>query len=196
MSCPEFDLKGYILKELPRAEARAAELHAAECGSCREELDRLSLTLTALRAVPEEEMPRRIAFVSDKVFEPRWWQAWLNSGPRMAFVSSLVLAMAILAHGVIRPVEVAGPAPALDTAVIEARVDREVARRLDQAVKQAVTESEARQAEKLQAVVAAAEKRFEFERQADRVQVEEAFNVVRKQMTRWYMASAEVGGAR
>jgi hypothetical protein len=196
MNCSEFDLKGYILKELPGAEARATEVHAAGCGSCREELNRLSLTLTALRAVPEEEMPRRIAFVSDKVFEPKWWQAWLNSGPRMAFVSSLVLAMAILAHGVIRPVEVAGPAPALDTAVIEARVDREVARRLDQAVKQAVTESEARQAEKLQAVVAAAEKRFEFERQADRVQVEEAFNVVRKQMTRWYMASAEVGGAR
>lgn len=196
MSCPEFDLKGYILKELPRAEARATELHAAECGSCREELDRLSLTFTALRAVPEEEMPRRIAFVSDKVFEPKWWQAWLNSGPRMAFVSSLVLAVAILAHGVIRPVEVAGPVPALDTAVIEARVDREVARRLDHAVKQAVAEIDARQAEKIQAVVAAAEKRFEFERQADRVQVEEAFNVVRKQMTRWYMASAEVGGAR
>ena len=196
MSCSEFDLKGYILKELPRAEARATELHAAGCGACREELDRLSLTFTALRAVPEEEMPRRIAFVSDKVFEPKWWQAWLNSGPRMAFVSSVVLAAAILAHGVIRPVEVAGPAPALDTAVIEARVNREVALRLDPAVKQAVTESEARQAEKIQAVVAAAEKRFEFERQADRVQVEEAFNVVRKQMTRWYMASAEVGGAR
>jgi hypothetical protein len=196
MSCPEFDLKGYILKELPRAEARATELHAAGCDACREELDRLSLTFTALRAVPEEEMPRRIAFVSDKVFEPKWWQAWLNSGPRMAFVSSVMLAMAILAHGVMRPVELAGPAPALDTAVIEARVNREVALRLDPAVKRAVGESEARQAEKIQAVVAAAEKRFEFERQADRVQVEEAFNVVRKQMTRWYMASAEVGGAR
>jgi anti-sigma factor RsiW len=196
MSCPEFDLKGYVLKELPRAEARATELHAAGCNACREELERLSLTFTALRAVPEEEMPRRIAFVSDKVFEPKWWQAWLNSGPRMAFVSSLVLAAAILAHGVIRPVEVAGPAPALDTAVIEARVNREVALRLDHAVKQAVTESEARQAEKIRTVVAAAEKRFEFERQADRVQVEEAFNVVRKQMTRWYMASAELGGAR
>ena len=196
MSCPEFDLKGYILKELPQAEACATEAHAAGCEACREELDRLSLTFTALRAVPEEEMPRRIAFVSDKVFEPKWWQAWLNSGPRMAFVSSLVLAMAILAHGVIRPVQVAGPAPALDTAVIEARLNREVALRLDQAVKQAVAGSEARQAEQIQAIVAAAEKRFEFERQADRVQVEEAFNVVRKQMTRWYMASAEVGGAR
>ena len=78
MSCPEFDLKGYILKELPRDEARATEAHAAGCEACREELDRLSLTFTALRSMPEEEMPRRIAFVSDKVFEPKWWQAWLN----------------------------------------------------------------------------------------------------------------------
>jgi len=196
MSCPKFDLKGYILKELPQAEACATAAHAAGCVACREEIERLSLTFTALRAMPEEEMPRRIAFVSDKVFEPKWWQAWLNSGPRMAFVSSMMLAVAIMAHGVIRPVEVAGPAPALDTAAIEARVNREVARRLDPAVKQAVAESEARQAEKIQAVVAAAEKRFEFERRADRVEVEEGFNVMRKQMTRWYMASAEVGGAR
>jgi anti-sigma factor RsiW len=184
MSCSEIDLKGYILKEITQAEACATELHLAGCDWCRQELDRLSLTVTALRAAPEEEMPRRIAFVSDKVFEPRWWQAWLNSGPRMAFISSLVLAVAILTHGVTRPVPVAGPALAVDTAVIEARV------------KQAVTESEARQADKIQTALATAEKRFDFERQVDRVQMEEAFNVMRKQMNRWYMASAEPGGAR
>ena len=43
--------------------------------SCREELARLRLTLDALSTLREEEMPRRIAFVSDKVFEPRWWQS-------------------------------------------------------------------------------------------------------------------------
>jgi anti-sigma factor RsiW len=184
MNCPEIDLKGYILKETTQAEACATELHLAGCEACREELDRLSLTVAALRAAPEEEMPRRIAFVSDKVFEPRWWQAWLNSGPRMAFVSSLVLAVAILTHGARQPVPVAGTAPTFDTAVIEARV------------KQAVKESEARQAEQIRTAVAAAEKRFEFDRSVDRVQMEEAFNVMRKQMNRWYMASAELGGAR
>ena len=191
MSCPEFDLKGYILKELPQAEASATQVHAAGCAECREELERLSVTMTALRAVPEEEMPRRIAFVSDRVFEPKWWQVWLNSGPRMAFVSSVILALAIFAHGVSRPIQVAGPAP-----VIEARVNEELANRLDEAVKKAVTEIEARQAEKIQAAVTAAEKRFDFERQADRVQVEEAFNVMRKQMSHWYVASADLGGAR
>lgn len=184
MSCSEHDLKGYILKELPPAEAGATQLHLAGCDACREELERLSLTIKALDAVPEEEMPRRIAFVSDKVFEPKWWQVWLNSGPRMAFVASAMLAAAILMHGVTRPAPVAGPAPVVDTAAIEARV------------KQAVADSEARQAEKIQAAVAAVEKRYQFERQADRVQVEEAFNVMRKQMNRWYLASADVGGAR
>lgn len=188
MKCPEIDLKGYLLKELPAEEARAAELHAGRCAACREELDRLSATFTALRAVPDEEMPRRIAFVSDKVFEPRWWQAWLNSGPRMAFLSSILLAAAILAHGLMRPVPVAGPAAVVDTAAIEQRVNAEVAR--------ALRESEARQAEVLKAELAAAGKRFEFDRQAERVQVEEAFNVMRKQMNRWYLASAEMGGRR
>jgi hypothetical protein len=196
MNCPEIDLKGYLLKELTPAQACATQAHLAGCAACREEFDRLSLTITALRAAPEEEMPRRIGFVSDKVFEPRWWQAWLNSGPRMALVSSLLLAVAILAHGVLRPAPFAGPAPALDAAAIEARVQREMRLRLEDAVKKAVAETEARQAEKIQAAVAAAEKRFDFERQADRIQVEEAFNVMRKQMNRWYLASAELGGAR
>lgn len=172
------------MKELTQAEACATETHLAGCEACREELDRLSLTVAALGAVPEEEMPRRIAFVSDKVFEPRWWQVWLNSGPRMGLVSSAMLAAAILVHGVNRPAPVVGPAPVVDTAAIEARFQR------------ALTETEARQVTKLQAALAAAEKRYEFDRQADRLQVEEAFNVMRKQMNRWYTASAEMGGAR
>lgn len=88
MSCPEYDLKGFVLKELAQAEASATQLHVAGCDACREELGRLTATFAALNALPSEEPPRRIAFVSDKVFEPKWWQVWLNSGPRMAFASS------------------------------------------------------------------------------------------------------------
>ena len=48
-------------------------------------------------------MPYRIAFVSDKIFEPRGW-AWLwNSAPRLGFVSAAMLAAAILVHGLVRP---------------------------------------------------------------------------------------------
>ncbi|MGD1090363.1 MAG: hypothetical protein ABSB35_00065 [Bryobacteraceae bacterium] len=59
------------------------------------ELATLRLTLDALSSLREEEVPRRIAFVSDKVFEARWWQVFL----RPSFAAALVLALAIVAHG-------------------------------------------------------------------------------------------------
>jgi len=62
----------------------------------------------------EEEMPRRIAFVSDKVFEPRWWQMFL----RPSFAAALILAAAILVHAYARP----------DAAALQARIDQSVAK--------------------------------------------------------------------
>ena len=47
--------------------------------NCREELATLRLTLDTLSTLREEEIPRRIAFVSDQIFEPRWWQRYLES---------------------------------------------------------------------------------------------------------------------
>ena len=75
------------------------EDHVRGCQSCREELDRLNLTRSALASLEDEEIPRRIAFVSDRVFEPRWWQTMWHSGPVMGFASAAVLAAAILVHG-------------------------------------------------------------------------------------------------
>jgi anti-sigma factor RsiW len=95
MSCPSFDWKAYALNELRADERREAETHAATCSSCRTELATLRLTLDALSTLREEEIPRRIAFVSDKVFEPRWWQAFL----RPSFAAAFVLALAIVIHG-------------------------------------------------------------------------------------------------
>jgi hypothetical protein len=50
-----------------RQEAEATWLRA----DCQDELAGLRVTLDAM-ATLREELPRRIAFVSDKVFEPRW----------------------------------------------------------------------------------------------------------------------------
>ena len=51
--------------------------HLAACEHCAQELDRLQFTTAALRVLPDREIPQRIAFVSDKVFEPspvaRWF---------------------------------------------------------------------------------------------------------------------------
>src|ERR1700682_13873 len=103
MGCSTVDLKAYALGETDRREKGLVEGHVAGCTDCREELDRLRFTHTALAALPDEEVPQRIAFVSDKVFEPRWWQTLWRSGPAMGFASAALVACAILAHGWMRP---------------------------------------------------------------------------------------------
>ena len=75
MNCALVDLKAYFLGELDSHERTLVESHASACQNCHEELERLRITQTALAALPQEEVPQRIAFVSDKVFEPRWWQS-------------------------------------------------------------------------------------------------------------------------
>ena len=42
-------------------------------------------------SLPDEEIPQRIAFVSDRVFEPSWWQTVWRSGPAMGFASAVLL---------------------------------------------------------------------------------------------------------
>jgi len=124
------DWKAYALGEL-NPEARVqAEVHAATCTACSEELATLRLTLDMMSTLREEEIPRRIAFVSDKVFEPRWWQRIFSP----TFASACVIAVAILAHGLMRP---ANTDADVDAAVAKAiarfevkQVDADVANRM------------------------------------------------------------------
>jgi len=116
MSCEQYDWKGYALGELAANDRREAEAHASGCEGCRGELAQVRLTIDTLAALREEEVPRRIAFVSDKVFEPRWWEMFLKP----SFGAALVIAAAILAHGYIMR-----PAP-VSEAVMQARIERAV----------------------------------------------------------------------
>ena len=94
------DWKAYVLRELGQDAQRQAEAHLATCSNCHEEVATLRLTLDTLSTLREEEMPRRIAFVSDKVFEPRWWQRALNQTVRSpTFAAGVLVAAAILIHG-------------------------------------------------------------------------------------------------
>ncbi len=136
MSCPNLDWKGYVLGELDKNARAQAEAHAATCESCREELAATRLTLDALSTLREEEVPRRIAFVSDKVFEPRWWQTIWNP----TFAAACVVAAAILIHGFVGLAH-----PAADPAAVQAQVDR--------AVTKAVAETEDRQAQRFEEVL-------------------------------------------
>src|SRR5580693_2281511 len=90
-------LRDYAFDEqLPQDERRAMEQHLAGCGACATELDQLRLTAAALRTLPDREIPQRIAFVSDRVFEPSAFRRFWNSGARLGFASACVLASALV----------------------------------------------------------------------------------------------------
>jgi anti-sigma factor RsiW len=122
--CESFDWKSYALGEMDPPARREAEAHAAVCPNCREELATLRLTLDTLSTLREEEIPRRIAFVSDQIFEPRWYTRAFRAvwGPN--FAAACVIAGAILVHAFARP---AAPDQAQMQAQIDAAVNRAVA---------------------------------------------------------------------
>lgn len=95
------DLRDYLFDELNSAEKGEVEAWLSTSAEGREELDRLRLTNQALMSLPDEEIPQRIAFVSDKVFEPSPWArlaSWLRlEGPRFAF--GMAAAMAVVFAG-------------------------------------------------------------------------------------------------
>ena len=188
MNCSSEDLKAYLLGELAVRDRASLEDHVRACQSCREELDRLKLTEAALMALEDEEVPRRISFVSDKVFEPRWYETIWRSGPAMGFASAVILAAAILVHGFVRPVASPAQAPALDTAQIEQRIEREVNARLETVVAKAVSDAQTKQAGEFAKVLEATGKRFEAQRQADLATVQQAAKYYEMKMSRWEVA--------
>ena len=163
MSCSPFDLKDYFLQELPSAQRIQVEAHVKSCLACREELERLQLTGAALFSLRDEEIPQRIAFVSDQVFEPsalrRWVSGFWGSTARLAFASALLLSASIF-FAATRP----APAPvrmAFAPVAAATPSPQEVQQQIQQAVSKAVAEVEARQAETIKQVSA------EFSRRSD-----------------------------
>ncbi len=156
MSCSPFDLRDYFLKELPDSERRQVEAHVRNCQPCLEELDRLRLTETALFALREEEIPRRIGFVSDPVFEPspwrRWWAGLWGSTARLGFAAAAMLSVAILVSA-LRPMEQIAVRPG-PPQIVKAVSDTEIQSRIDTAVAQAMAQVDARQTEKTKQLVA------------------------------------------
>ena len=191
MSCSPFDLRDYVLGELAAPDRRQVEMHVGACAGCREEVARLQLTQAALRSLPDEEIPQRIAFVSDKVFAPSPWrraiQAFWGSSARLGFASAAILSFALVVTAFHRPV----PAPAGGALVSQAdttRLEAQLSQRVDQAVRKAVAESEARQAQKTAELIQAMEKRNEIDRQGLLMAVSQNIEVWRKERNVAYHA--------
>jgi hypothetical protein len=168
------DWKAYALGEMAAPARHEAEAHASSCNFCQDELAGLRLTLDALATLHEEELPRRIGFVSDKVFEPTWWQKWSQTFLRPTFAAGCVIAAAILVHGYMRPVASpnATSSAAMDTAAIEARVVAQVSAEVGQrmqaqmndavnsAVVKAVAETRLKDQQQTNELLAATERRY------------------------------------
>lgn len=195
MSCDRIDLKAYHWGEASPAEAAEVEKHTAACAACREELDRLSMTQKLLEALPAEPMPQRIAFVSDKIFEPKWWQKWLKPSPAWGMASAMMLVAAVGLNVLYQPAPlVVKQTTGVSMAEVRARMEGEFAKRLDVAVKQAVADSEARQVKLLKATL----ERMELDHKAELLQVREELEVMGKRVNtiRVMSARADVGEVR
>ncbi len=188
MSCSEIDVKGYYLEELSPGELEDVERHLPVCQECREEVARLETTHAALLTVRDEEIPRRIAFVSDKVFEPNWWQRLWQSAPKLGFASAAMLSAAIFVHAYTRPAPVTQMA-GLDQAAVQRIVEQAVAQRLDTAVAQAVAAADVKNEANTVELLQAAENRFDLRRREDMLMVEEAFEYLRKRVNVSQMAA-------
>jgi hypothetical protein len=107
MSCSPFDIRDYHFQELTDPQRLQVESHVKTCRPCREELAQLQLTESALFTLREEEIPQRIAFVSDPVFEPspfrRFFSDLWGSTARLGFASAAMLSTALVVFSLTRP---------------------------------------------------------------------------------------------
>ena len=193
MSCSPFELKDYFLQELLPAQRTQVEGHIRQCAGCREELERLQMTQSALFSLRDEEIPQRIAFVSDPIFEPspvrRWLGGFWTSTARLGFASAAMLSISLFYFAATRPAPapVTAVAPTMATAsptLTQAQIDQQI----QTAVVKAVAEAEVRQNAKTVQLTAAMEARlgearkslqlvaeqWELDRKHSQVQTQEA----------------------
>lgn len=183
---PTEALRDYAFDEVPHSERAAIEQHVAACSECSLELDRLRVTTAALRALPDREIPQRIAFVSDRLFEPSLWRRFWGSGAQLGFASACVLAVAI----VVSAWHFAGARPAeVRTIVQTASVPQE---QIEAAVAKAVEQV---RSEDMQMIQAGEQKR-DAEYRNQMIAISENFTVLQKRLSMSYarLASSDVPG--
>jgi anti-sigma factor RsiW len=199
-TCHRFDeLRDYAFDELAPESRHSLEQHIADCPDCAAELDRLRLTTAALRLLPDREIPQRIAFVSDKIFEPspvrRWLESFWSSGARLGFASACVLAAALVISAWHRPALVSvAPAIAQTAAVPPDLSKQDISRQIDAAVAKAMIQIHEEDARTLKAALDDSERKHDQERRALMVAMGENLDFMQKRLnTMTMLASNDVG---
>jgi hypothetical protein len=144
----------YAFDELGSAARRGMEQHLRECAECAGELDQLRLTTAALHVLPDQEVPRRIAFVSDAPAASAGWLSGLwNSAARLGFASACVLAGGLCFAALHRQ-------PVVLTNQIAKVSDTDIQRAVNQAVATAVDKAHADDVQMTRAALDAVETRY------------------------------------
>jgi anti-sigma factor RsiW len=186
-------VRDYAFDELPASERREMEQHLAACSECVAELDGLRLTTAALRSLPDREIPQRIAFISDKVFEPspvaRFFRSFAS--PWAGFASTAVMAAVLLFTALHRPPEA--------RTVIQTASGADVSKQIDDAVAKAVaqvrTQDAASAAQVIKAALDAAELKHQQEHRMLVAAMEQNLEYMQKRMgTLTTLASVETTG--
>jgi anti-sigma factor RsiW len=186
-------LRDYAFDELPQDERRAMETHLAACSGCMAEFDQLRLTTTALRTLPDREIPQRIAFVSDRVFEPSAWRRFWNSGARLGFASACVLAAALVVSvWLYRPAQAQTVVQAVPDSLEQGSSDQ-----INAAVSKAVAQVKAEDAQMIQAAVQESSRKRDAEYRNQMIVIGENFDRLQKRLNLGYatMASNDLTGS-
>ncbi|HWE48248.1 MAG TPA: zf-HC2 domain-containing protein [Bryobacteraceae bacterium] len=190
------ELRDYAFDELPAAAQTAVEQHIAACHDCAAELDSLRLTTAALRILPDREIPQRIAFVSDKVFEPsaaaRFFAGFWNSASKLGFASACILAVGLVASASLQYNKPSTPVQAIAQPA-KFDVAAQVNAQINEAVTKAVAQVRAEDTKVIQTALAESEQKHDQERRALMAAVAENFDVLQKRYnTRTLFASTDL----
>jgi hypothetical protein len=202
MSCP--DVRDLHYGELTGPEQQRILEHLKSCEDCRIEAERLNHVAAMMRDVPAEEPLTRIRFVSDKVFEPKWWQrlfavdrrSWgwqlAFSLPLWAIVSILLLNRLVPAHANVLSVN---PRFSQDARVAqqqsEAQIQKLVDQRVTAAVAKAVAEVEMRHAEQTRMEMAQFRSRYQRDQEQFHQAAYSFYRNLDQKVNRVAMASME-----
>jgi hypothetical protein len=136
MGCSEIDVRDYFFGEAPELSG-----HVANCAACAAELEQLRAMRSTLLTVRDEELPQRIGFVSDKIFEPsplrRFFANFWMSGARLGFASAAMLSCALLVYS-----ERSHPATQVDVNTVVAKAVKAAVAGQEQKTRQLIEASD------------------------------------------------------
>ncbi|MDQ6664418.1 MAG: hypothetical protein M3Z23_08495, partial [Acidobacteriota bacterium] len=136
-----------------------------------------------------------IGFVSDRVFEPsgarRWWAAFWGSAAKLGSAAAVMLSAALVVFSFHRPAAVT-LTKIVTTHETAAPVD--ISRQVHDAVVKAVAETQSRDSNRTQALLAAAERRHDIEHKNLMLVVQEDLKLMQKRLNYMTVASNDSGG--